>query len=259
MAAIVQHFMADGVTAITGVQLVNILAGTTGVALKFGVKNVGDRALGNGFDSSTNITASIASVPGNDGSTRFRAALDTSGTLSPPFGVQLSLGATADGGVWGATGEYGYVLVDRVASGSGTNGSDEVTVQVDDTTKRVTITAPANSGAVTRSLYRTPTPGTYGATTLVTTAGPGAFNYVDDGSATSSGTPPTTNTTGGPGPTYGSPPAGLNTAVAPFLIGQSPGTLEIGEMAFYWVNRVVPSNSTPAGNPRASRMTFTEI
>ena len=71
--------------------------------------------------------------------------------------------------------------------------------------------------------------------------------------------PATTNTTGGAGPTYGTPPAGLNTAVAPFLIGQSPGTLEIGEMAFYWVNRVVPSNSTPAGNPRASRMTFTEI
>ena len=40
MAAIVQHFLADGATAITGVQLVNILAGTTGTALKFGVKNV---------------------------------------------------------------------------------------------------------------------------------------------------------------------------------------------------------------------------
>ena len=259
MAAIVQHFLADGATAITGVQLVNILAGTTGVALKFGVKNVGDRALGNGFDSSTNITASIESVPGNDGSTRFRAALDTSGTLTPPFGVELTLGPTADGGVWAATGEYGYVIVAKVASGSATNASDEVTIQVDDVTKRVTITTPAVTGATGYNIYRTPTPGTYGASTLLVSVGAGAINYVDSGVATSSGTPATTNTTGGAGPTYGTPPAGLNTAVAPFLIGQSPGTLEIGEMAFYWVNRVVPSNSTPAGNPRASRMTFTEI
>lgn len=259
MAAIVQHFLADGATAITGVQLVNILAGVTGTALKFGVKNVGDRALGNAFDSATNITAAIGAVPGNDGSTRLRAALDTSGTLSPPWNFAGVLGPTADGGVWGATGQYGWVIVSVNGTGA-TVGSTEITVQVDDVTKRVTLTWDAVTGATSYRIYRTATPGTYGATTLRTTIGSGlTVTFTDDGTAAGAGTPALTNTTGGAGPTYGTPPAGLNTAVAPFLIGQAPGTLEMGEMDFYWVNRVVPSNSTPAGNPRAARMSFTEI
>jgi hypothetical protein len=258
MAAIVQHFLADGATAITGVQLSNILAGTTGTPLKFGVKNVGDRPLGNAFNSATNVTLSIVATPGNDGSTRFRAAADASGTLSPPFGFTATLGAAADGGVWGATGEYEYVAVAKNGTGA-TIGSSGVTVQVDDTTKRVTLAAPGVTGATTYDLYRTATPGTYGASTFLANVGAGAINFVDDGSATGAGTPPLTNTTGGAGPTYGTPPAGLNTAVSPFLIGQSPGTLEVGEMDFYWINRVVPSNSTPAGNPRQARIRTSEI
>ena len=258
MAAIVQHLLADGATAVSSVNLTNILAGQTGTALKFGIKNVGDRPLGNAFDSATNVTLSIGVVPGNDGSTRLRAALDTSGTISPPWDLEAVLGPTADGGVWGATGQYGYVIV--AVNGAGvTNASDEVTVQVDDTTKRVTLTWAQVTGATGYRIYRTDTPGTYGASTLLTTIGSGAtVTFIDDGSATSSGTPPVSNTTGGAAPAYGTPPAGLNTATSPFLIGQDPGTLEVGEVAFYWVNRVVPSNSTPAGNPRSGRITVTE-
>jgi hypothetical protein len=259
MSAILQHFLADGVTAVTGVQLSNILAGLTGTPLKFGVKNVGDRAQGNAFDPTKNFTAFQDSIPGNDGITRFRSAADASGTIAPPFNFAAVLGATADGGVWGATGTYGWVIVS--VNGAGVTGaSDEVTVQVDDTTKRVTLTWDQVTGATGYRIYRTPTPGTYGASTLLTTIGSGAtVTFVDDGTATVAGTPPLTNTTGGAGPAFGTPPAGLNTATAPFLLGQSPGTLEMGETAFYWVNRVVPSNSTPAGNPRATAMRFREL
>ncbi len=256
MSALVSYYDKDGGTVITAKTLTQILAGATGTAQKFGVRNVGTRALGL---ASTMPAAqlAIAAIAGGDGSTRLRIKKDTA-TLSPPWNLAGVLGAPADGGIWGATGVYGWRLTATNATGE-TIGSLEVTVNVDVTTKRVTLTWTQVTGATGYKLYRTATPGTYGATTLRTTIGSGATTtFVDDGSATSSGTPPSTNTTGGVGPNYGTPPAGLDTSTAPFTIGQSDGTLAIGEAAYFWVNRVVPSSSAPAGNPRSANIALTE-
>lgn len=256
MSALVNYYDKDGGTILTAKTLAQLLAGTTGTAQKFGVRNVGTRALGLAV-SMPAAQLAIAAIAGSDGATRLRIKKDTA-TLSPPWSLAGALGAPGDGGVWGATGTYGWRLTATNATGE-TIASLEVTVNVDVTTKRVTLTWIQVTGATGYKLYRTPTPGTYGGSTLRTTIGSGATTqFIDDGSATSSGTPSTTNTTGGIAPNYGTPPAGLDTSTAPFTIGQSDGTLAIGEAAFFWVNRVVPSNSAPAGNPRSANIALTE-
>lgn len=243
MAVAIRHYSADGATTITGKVWPNAQAGLGQTALKFALENISDRTL-------EELVGTIVQIAANDGYLQFRWGLDTA-TLSRPWGVVLTLGAAGAGGVWSAIGTYGYRITAINATGE-TIGSIEKTVTVDVTTKKVTLDWTQVTGATSYKIYRTATPGTYGASVLRTTIGSGAtITFLDDGSATSSGTPPVVNTTGGAGPTYGTPPS-LSSA------DLTIGDVAIGQEIFYWCNRVIPLNATEVGNPRLSMRRFYE-
>lgn len=251
MSALVAYVDSNGKDVITAKSLATLFAGTTGTAVKFGVKNVGDRSLGD------TLQAAIEEVLGNAGWEQVRLAQDPD-TLSPPWDVEATLSDPSDGGVYGATGTYGWVVTSYNATGE-TIASDEVTVAVDVTTKRVELGWAEVTGATGYRGYRTPTPGTYGASTRrFQNVGQGNTTFTDDGTATSSGTPPSANTTGGAGPAYGTPPSDLEDEIDPIALGQDAGTLAIGEMDFFWINRVVPSNASEGNNPHRARIRVTE-
>lgn len=189
MPASVRQLSADGVTGITQYDWGTLLAGQAVTPRKFGMHSVSDRAL-------INLLETIIAIPANDGGPMMRVALDST-TLSCPWGFTLVLGAAAGGGTWGATGTYGYRITALDANGE-SGPQDEITVAVDDTTKKITLSWTQVPSATGYKIYRTAVPGTYGASTLRTTIVSGAtVSFVDDGSATSTGTLPTANTTGG--------------------------------------------------------------
>ena len=201
------------------------------------------------------VQMALDDVLGNDGFDQSRIAADPD-TISPPWG--LTAPVTAGGGSFAAIGTYGYVVVAKKSAGR-TIASTEITAAVTVVTQTVTINWLAVTGATGYLVYRTPTPGTYGATTLIADIGSGAtVTFADTGAAASSGTPSLENTTGGAGPGYGTPPAGLNTATAAFLLGQSAGTLKVGESDFFWFNRVIPANADASGNRRKVDFAVTE-
>lgn len=193
MPANIQFFDADGFTTITLEDLPDVFAGANTTPRKVGFRSISDRVL-------SNVAISIGTVPGNDGASLLRLADDASSpypSLSSPWGFAAALGSAGAGGVWGATGVYGYKLTALNAVGE-TVSAAEVTANVDDTTKKVTLTWTQTPGATGYKVYRTATAGTYGATTLRTTIGSGAtVTFLDDGSAPAAGTPPSANTTGG--------------------------------------------------------------
>jgi len=127
-----------------------------------------------------------------------RTAFDTDSiypTRSQPTGFAAVLGGA--GGVWGAAQTYGYKITTLTALGESAP-ADEITFAVTDTTKRVELSWAQVPSATGYKIYRTATPGTYGATTLLTTIGSGAtITFSDTGAATTTGTPPSANTTGG--------------------------------------------------------------
>jgi hypothetical protein len=89
------------------------------------------------------------------------------------------------------------------------------------------------AGATGYKVYRTDTPGTYGATALRATIGSGAtVTYVDNGDALVAGTVKLANTTGGAAPMYGAVPS-LTTA--PLYVG----TLKPGQQFYFWVGWVI--------------------
>jgi hypothetical protein len=225
MPADARHLDKNGVTVITALNLADAVAGDIQTAQKLGIQNIGDRVLNTMIDT-------IAQVGSNAGWAQLRIGLDVT-TLSCPFGVTAV--ELVGSGVWGATGAYGWVVV--AENGTGLTGpSLEVTFNVTNAGNRVTLAWTAVAGATNYRAYRTPTPGTYGATTLVYSGAATTFN--DTGVAPTSGTPPTENTTAGAGPNYGTPPV-LSTAPITF------GNIAIDQQKFYWVNRVIPV-STPA-------------
>lgn len=189
MTAIIQFFDSDGVTGITTKALPDALAGAVQRPVKLGFISLSDRTL-------LNIQELIQAIVGNDGFGMVQIAADPV-TLSSPWGLAASLSGAGAGGVWGSTGVRGYKITALSAIGE-SGPSSEVTINVDTTTKKVTLTWTQVPGATGYKIYRTDTPGTYGATTLRTTIGSGAtVTFVDDGSATTPGTPPTQNTTAG--------------------------------------------------------------
>lgn len=191
MAASVRFLDNDGATTITLESLPDAFAGENQVPRKIGIHSTSDRNL-------INLLASIGLVGGNDGASQLRTALDSTSvapTVSAPYGFAASVGGAT--GAWGATGTYGYRMVAVNALGA-TFPCDEITAVVTATTQRVTLTWTQTPGATGYRIYRTPTPGSYGASTLLTTIGSGAtVTFADDGAATSAGTLTTTNTTGG--------------------------------------------------------------
>ncbi len=236
MSALIRFFSADGVTPITAENLSPAKAGETQTAYKVGLQNVGDRAL---YPATTLVIGQVGDDPSNS---MARIGLDTA-TLSCPWALAGVLGSTGAGGVWGGTGTYGWVVT--AYNGTGQTGpSLEISVNVDDVTKKVTLTWAQVTGASGYKVYRTPTPGTYGASTLrATNVGVTNTTLVDDGSATSSGAPPAANTTGGAGPAYGTPPT---LDVAPLSIGALP----IGAEFFYWTNWVIPLGTPDGAAPK---------
>jgi hypothetical protein len=252
VAKFVIYYDADGATVITGKTLVKLLAGATGTAQKFGLKNVGDVDLGIAA-SMPAVQIALSPVLGNDGFDQSRIIADPD-TISPPWGL------TAVAGVGGGIpiGTAGWVIVAKKGTGR-TIASTEVTLAILTGTQSATISWLQVTGATGYLVYRTTTPGTYGATTLVADIGSGAtVSFADTGAAPTSGTPSLENTTGGIGPTYGTPPGGLNTATAAFLLGQAAGTLKVGESDYFWFNRVIPANASAVGNRRKVDFAVTE-
>lgn len=191
MSASVRFLDNDGATAITIENLSDAFAGQNQVPRKLGIHSTSDRDL-------INLFASIGTITGNDGASQLRTALDStsvSPTVSAPWGFAASVGGAT--GAWGATGTYGYRITALNATGE-TFPCDEITAVVAATTDRVTLTWTQTPGATGYKIYRTATPGSYGASTLLTTIGSGAtVTFADDGAATGAGTLPTANTTGG--------------------------------------------------------------
>jgi hypothetical protein len=243
MGLILKHVDKSGAVQITSKAWPDAFAGVAQAAEKFFVQNTGDR-------DSLNLALSLVQAGDSDGSSMMRLGLDTA-TVLPPYGLAAALSAAGVGGVFGATGVYGYVVTAFNGTGE-TQGSVEVSVNVDVTTKKVTLTWQQSPNASGYYVYRTPTPGTYGATTRRATINSGSSTtFVDDGAACAAGTPPQENTTAGAAPTYGSAPT----------LGAGPlsiGILKIGQWACYWANRVISAGTPEAGNPRQSLRKFTE-
>ena len=246
MPAQVRHFDAGGGNVINEKNWPDAIAGAIQTAEKFVVENNGDRDL-------IDLVLKIVAVTGNDGSTQMRTGADTSGTISAPYEVGVSLSGGGAGGVWPSTGLRNWVVTAINAAGE-TVRSFEVSVNIDDTTKKATVSWTQVVGATGYRLFRSTVPGAYGVTSLRATLGsPSSVSFNDDGSSTGSGNPPVPNenTTGGAGPTFGSPPT-LATA------NINIGLLEIGQQFFYWVNRVIPAGTAEAGNPRLAQLKFEE-
>lgn len=249
MAASVKHLSADGATQITEKIWPDAIAGEVQTAEKFAVENNGDRDLG---ESPSALVLSIEKVGTNDGDTMMRIGKDVP-TISPPFKVLISLTGAGAGGVFASTGVHSYRITVFNATGE-TIGSVEVSINVDDVTKKVQLSWSQPPGSFTGyKVYRTTTAGSYPDPSLRATIGsPSTTTFVDDGTAVSTGALPLTNTTGGAGPTFGTPPA-LGTADLNF------GELEIGQSGYYWVNRVIPGGTSETGNPRLAQLKFTEV
>ena len=263
----VKYLSADGATQITSKtwpQQVSDIAEVLGTPLKFAVENNGARDLG--VSPFSGAFLEIEQVGTGDG---YLYALTTADpvTVSRPWGEAedaaedptggptVVLGATADGGVWGALDTYGYVVVATNATGA-TIASVETEVVVNDATKRATITWVETPNATGYKLYRTDVPGTYGANTLRATIGSGAtVTFVDDGTATGVGTPAVTNTTAGAGPTYGTQPADGAFTVA----DKAMGVLAVGQQHFFWARLKIPAGTSEVGNQRTFRILPREV
>lgn len=139
------------------------------------------------------------------------------------------LGAAADGGVWSGTGAKFWRVV-AVADGVPIAATLEATVTVDDTTKRVTLTWAAVSGAAGYLVYRSTVSETYAAALRATLGA--VTTYIDDGAATGPG-----DFTGGP--SYGIPPA---MGLGPLSLGEIPS----GKQVFFWVDREIAAASPTA-------------
>ena len=243
MGLVLKHFDKTGGVQITSKSWADAYAGAAQTAEKFFVQNIGDRV-------SLALALALVQSGSNDGNTMMRVAMDTA-TVLPPYGLSAVVGAAGGGGVWGVTGTYGYVVTAYNGLGK-TQPCLELSVNVDTTTKKVTLSWQQSANASGYYVYRTPSPGTYGATTKrATVNGASNVTYIDDGSACGAGTPATANTTAGSAPNYGTVPT----------LGNGPlsvGVLAIGQWACYWANRVIPSGTGDDGNPRQSLRRFTE-
>jgi len=193
MAASVRQVDQDGFTTLTGFTWPDAFAGVNQQPHKFAFENNGTRVLGTSPGPAPNgLQVEIDAVGSNDGFTELRIATDTV-TLSPPFGLTAIL-ASATGGAFGATGTYGYKVTAFNGNGE-TIGSFEATFNVGAVANQVLLTWTTIPGATGYKVYRTPTPGSYGAATLLATLG-STGTFTDAGAATTTGTPPSVNQSG---------------------------------------------------------------
>ena len=260
---VVKHLASDGFTEQAQQSWGPFLSGATPVVsakVKFGVENVDGRALG--ATPLVGLFLKIVQVGLNDGNAYYFTSIDTSNTLSKPWGngadgsASVAVGGT--GGVWAATGTYGVTITALNATGE-TIGSTEATFTITALTQKATYTWVQTPGATMYKVYRTSSPGTYGASTLRATIGSGStISFQDDGTATTAGTPPVANTTGGAGPVYGTPPADASFDQTDKTIATAPAGMAIGQQWFYWAQVQVPANTSEVGNTRTLQVTPTE-
>jgi hypothetical protein len=194
-------------------------------ARRVAAQNTGDAAITFQFD--------LLPAGETNGSPYLRSALDPN-TLSPPYNVVATLGAAGDGGVYGAAASYDWRVVATQTGGKVTTGSVVVTVTVDVTTKRVTLTWSKIFGTGYKG-YRKLTSASWGANDLRFTLGsPDTLTFIDDGTAGSSGALPVVNTTGGAAPTFGPAPT---LSAGPLVVG----ALQPGQQQMLWLDWVFPS------------------
>jgi hypothetical protein len=256
MAASARRLSADGATPLAQFTWPTTLSDVTEEItgpLKFAIENDGTRALGDTSVTGLTLVLRLEQVGGNDGILYYQTALDPNGTASRPFGVEAEVQADAASGFTPDT--YGYVVTATTPDGQ-TPPSDEVTAEIVETTDGAVVSWSEVPNAAGYKVYRTPTPGTYGATTLVATIGSGAtVTFTDTGVTAASGTPPAVNTTGGAGPAYGDEPDPGDFDDEDKLID----TLEIGQQWFYWARLRVPAATGSNGNRRTLRIVPKEI
>jgi len=207
-------------------------------------------------------------VPGTYGSTSFLTVIGSGAQISMVDGggplatgspaadnrtagwlTTLVLSAPGAGGVWGATGTRFYRVAAVDATGAIIAASLEASVNVDNTTKTVTISWVAGPfGTAAYRVYRTVLAGSYISPALIATVSAPGTNFVDIGSAATPGQLVAS-------PSYGLPPATASFVTNPLIPGSS---LAINQTVFYWVNRVVPLATPEAGNPRQAFVVIKE-
>jgi hypothetical protein len=241
MSATLKYLDSDGATQITGYDFGVLDGGTSSPKRKFGIENTSDRVL-------AGVHLSVVPDATSDAPGMTLFAADTN-TVSHPFGLLTSISSTGSGGVWDAPGNIYYVIT--AINGTGETGpSGEVLAVVAADSQKVTLTWTLPTGATGIKVFRTVISGDYTTPSLRATLG-AVSTYQDDGSALSSGAPPSANTTAGAGPVYGTAPT----------LGASPvsvGSLAIGQQWFYWANEVVPIGTLEAGNDRLANLQFME-
>lgn len=254
MAASCRRLSADGATALgtlTWDTVLSDVAEAIGGPRKFFLENNGTRALGAGAFSDL-ILVTNEQVGENDGYLYYETALDDTDTLSRPWGVTVEVEAGT--GTWGATGTYAVVVTALNATGE-TIASLEVEFEIENTTDEAVITWVDVPGAANYKVYRTATPGTYGASSLRATVADPTVTTTDTGSALGAGTPPAANTTGGAAPDYGTAPDAADFDDE----DKTVGALAVGQQWPFWARLVVPPGTTSEGNRRVVRITPREI
>lgn len=238
-------------------------------AIKICCENISDRELG--VSPFSALVLKRAQVASNDGVGFVYSALDTSGTLSKPFGDDVidgiptgapALTLVADPYAAWVVGSYGIVVTAVNATGETIASIEKVfTVVSGDASMGRQYAWEVVTGATNYHVYRTTTPGTYGAYSLVGSTGSGGtVSFVDHGSAPTVGTPPSANTTGGAGPAYGTPPSLVSfTAADKTLRTAGAGGLEVGEQAFFWIISKIPAGTLSIGNKRIMQFIPTEV
>lgn len=270
MAVNIKYRSADGFTNIVGPtdDLGALVASQSAIVLgtprKIFVENIDTRAIG--ATPFTGIVLRRQAVGANDGIGFIRTALDASGTISKPWGLDLTAGLPNGAptaveiigpyGVWAAAQEYGVVGTALDAQGE-TIASVEKVFEVVDLTNSWEYTLEDTPGATSYRFYRSAVPGTYGASTLVY-AGPYP-TFIDDGTAPTAGTPPIANTTGGAGPTYGTPPADGAFGTVDLAMFSAPAGMAVGQQYIFWYRTRLTPGASSVGNKRQGNLIPVEI
>jgi len=181
----------------------------------------------------------------DDGDATVSGTIPTTNTTAG-WNLSAVLGVTADGGVWTGTGIRYWRIVAIDATGVEMANSFEAFVNVDDVTKRVTLSWTAVPGADTYRIYRSTSSGSY-ISALRASIAP-AVSYIDNGGAVTAGDLTTE-------PSYGIPPASGSFVQAALVLA----VLRFGEQRFFWVNRVVPGATSEAGNRRLALTKAVEV
>jgi hypothetical protein len=264
MGTLIRHVIADGATKVLQQNLGTIVSDIVQVLttpVKFGIENLSDRVLG--ASPFTGLFLQLQQIGDNDGFLYAFTAADAA-TLSRPWGAGVdsvnapngSPAVTIGAGGWaGTAGAKGVVATALNATGE-TVASVEAGFAIADVSQRPTYVWAPVPGAASYKVYRTDTPGTYPASSLVATnVGNGNTTFVDTGAAPGVGTPPVANTTAGAGPAYGTPPVDGDFNQVDKAIGE----LAIGREYFYWVKLRVTAGTSAVGNRRLFRIIPKEL